>query len=144
MRGLGPVSARLDSQTQSWLRLRPVRMYGRRTHSTSASCCSIVPFRISYAVSDSYGPCTSVSLPTLTRAGEYQRGRREKLTSHLEPGADFGELDFLVRRLDKDVMPERDKVAVVDKGQRSFRVVSVCCGGKRGRIERQLENSLSG
>lgn len=42
---------------------------------------------------------------------------------HLEARSDFGELDFLVRSLDKDVMPERDKVAVVDKRQGSFRVV---------------------
>ncbi len=33
----------------SWLRFRAVRWYGRRTHSTSASVCSIVPCRISYA-----------------------------------------------------------------------------------------------
>ena len=132
----GPVSARLDSQTQSWLRLRPVRMYGRRTHSTSASCCSIVPFRISYAVSGSYAPLHISFSALIARAGEYQSARRGKLTSHFETRSDFGELDFLVRRLDKDVMPERDKVAVVDKGQRSFRVVS-----ERGGSRRQFENS---
>lgn len=70
----------------------------------------------------------SVPLPSLNeredQAKRDARTQREKLTPHLEARSDFGELDFLVRSLDKDVMPERDKVAVVDKRQGSFRVVS--------------------
>jgi len=47
---LGPVS---------WLRLRVVFMYGRRTHSTSASLCSSVPSRISYGRRSNRGPTSA-------------------------------------------------------------------------------------
>lgn len=42
----------LGQRNYNWLRLRAVRWYGRRAHSTSASVCSIVPWRISYAEED--------------------------------------------------------------------------------------------
>lgn len=89
----------------SWLRFRAVRWYGRRTHSTSASACSIVPCRISYARKQPNRRNISTSRRLRDSA---DRGPRR--TPHLKPGSDLCKLDLLVRGLDVDVVPAKRKV----------------------------------
>lgn len=74
-----------------------------------------------------------------------RREGRER-TSHLEAGADFGELDLLVRSFDKDVVPERDEVAVVDEGHCSLRVFPVGAfpTHTRGQHARQAKRRAKG
>lgn len=60
--------------------------------------------------------------------GERGRGRPGRLTAHLEARSDLGELHLFVRRLDKDVVSERDKVAVVDERQGPLRVFPAARG----------------
>lgn len=66
--------------------------------------------------------CTSActSFVQCTRERERKKGR----TPHLEARADLCELDLLVRRLDEDVVPERDEVALVDESHSALGVLS--------------------
>lgn len=117
----------VNATAQSWLRLRAVRWYGlwTRKHVRQLAdricCCAGAggapenPFNICLCLLDR-------ALPDLVRCAAGRRFESalsaslhcnphnlwRSLTPHLEPRADLGQLDLLVRRLDMDVVPAED------------------------------------